>query len=1284
MSSAVGLSAPSLNFQFFNNNESLAGEKGESRKTKRNRKDNDRNQQRPVKPTFNENFRGQLESPAPSQFDETLSLSKSQPMANEALSNTAGSLLSTNPETLGFQPISHKPRGVPKYLIEQKPSLKPRPFLQDPWDQENQRKMLAIETQISDSTELWETFKKMREVERRVMEDKKLVDRADSAKDLNDAIVFQGTCQDMCPIFERARRSVENNVVRYEKEDQNSKKISRFKALKVFARPAAAAAPPLPSDVRPPEILVKTLDYIVAKIVPNLPDCEGFLWDRMRSIRQDFTFQNYSGPEAIDCNERIVRTHLLILHVMAKCDIEYSRQQELEQLHKALITLSEIYDEVRASGGQAANEAEFRAYSLLSRIRDPEYDKMAQSLPQQVFDDDMVQLALCFRRIVANSNYSERGHIKTENGLFLYKRFFQLLASNRVPFLMSSFLEVYVNDIRFYAMKSLSHTINKKHKPIPTTYLKEELLFNSDVELMNFCEHYSIEVNIEGIKLTTLTHHSHIIAEKKPLKQSFLQIVDEKLLQLKSEDLINCGKPNFDTIPQLGPGAEKNFSSPAFNPVNATTLGTNEKTNHQFNWNNNLETPQSALQNFADSHQFGTTLKFGITPSNNSIAHNVEASKQTEKDSEEKSPIIEKQNKIQRRLDEQRRIQKAREKDISSKQNQDEVRLVEEKKREEKSRKQSQLIATTSVAEVLVHDVVRKQVSLIAKKQLELSSQRKQKTQALVEELYQAFIHEKLYLLTLETKADKVFESGCLKHTWKNWKRHYIKKKEQREIKRARTEELARVSKRLGIPEFKRAKVEVSPAASFSYIIPSSSQSQVVDSPITNEERQFKTPVHKNTIIWKIIDLDALYLRPIIQNMEPAYLDKLMHSSEPIKIGILIFARNWNSVSSRWLLSKFGLQKSTNRTVKSSNLKMSLEVNAVVPSYSPRNFEDLQLLVFNSGVTENDIFDLEMKLKQDGEKLIELTHGIALNTNYQFSILVVYWESTQNPLSLDQIAKFLKLNNMSRIFANVLKTIDVVKLTSDCPHKTLEQHLAKVASSCALKLTERGLYNESLRSRSLLASSATPHRYQSSLEIDAKLRKALEQEERKHQQERDHNNTYAYLQSHVAASPRARKRKLPVLLSDSKKNKFKTPLAMRPFVKRTSSTCSTSSLASSEPSHLAAKIKTERSLVEPNTPWATPLPSRTQHNTVSDLAPLRTPSIAVSTSRLEPNTSGISNVTFESPFSTPTQTLLPNSRPAYPIHSQEASANILELKHLIASVKKNLSTHTIARSDRQG
>ncbi|CAI6797649.1 AIF_HP2_G0052320.mRNA.1.CDS.1 [Saccharomyces cerevisiae] len=101
---------------------------------------------------------------------------------------------------------------------------------------------------------------------------------------------------------------------------------------------------------------------------------------------------------------------------------EFSLQQELEQLHNLYHVIRNI-DDVRSSGGTCPNEAEFRAYALLSKNRDPQYDENIQRLPKHIFQDKLVQMALCFRRVISKPAYTERGFVKTENCLNFYARF---------------------------------------------------------------------------------------------------------------------------------------------------------------------------------------------------------------------------------------------------------------------------------------------------------------------------------------------------------------------------------------------------------------------------------------------------------------------------------------------------------------------------------------------------------------------------------------------------------------------------------------------------------------------------------------------------------------------------------------------------------------------------------------------------------------------------------------------------------------------------------------------
>lgn len=478
---------------------------------------------------------------------------KYQSHSNDEIMHT-GPLI-PNASQFGFGSKNIQKREVPKYLQIQPRIVTPLEFKQNAWDKMNQQKMNNMEQQNngSDFQGLYEEFQKMRDIERKKMEELGLVDAENIRKDLNDAISFQGTCLDMCPTFERVRRALENNVKKLEK-DPSTNKISKSKAVKAFSRPAAGQPPPLPSEVRPPFILSSTLNYLIDTIVPQLPDAHSFIWDRTRSIRQDFTYQNYYGPEAIDCNEKIVRIHLISLHVMAGSEVEYSQQQELEQFNKALQTLMEIYQDVRNRGGKCPNEPEFRAYYLLSHLRESEIEREIQGLPNYIVNNDLVQLAIKFRNLISQNNLVERGFKNGVGSFNLFVEFFRLVYHESTPFLMSCLLETLFNEIRFYAVKAMTRSYHTKGKAYDGETLKSMLGFDSIDELIKFIEYYEIDtINENGVILVDLVNKEKLetkykinsINDKPKLSQAYSKQLNRKITK-KFADFINSGLPNDD------------------------------------------------------------------------------------------------------------------------------------------------------------------------------------------------------------------------------------------------------------------------------------------------------------------------------------------------------------------------------------------------------------------------------------------------------------------------------------------------------------------------------------------------------------------------------------------------------------------------------------------------------------------------------------------------------------------------------------------------------------------
>ncbi|KAK1672592.1 MCM3-associated protein, partial [Colletotrichum godetiae] len=207
-----------------------------------------------------------------------------------------------------------------------------------------------------------------------------LIDDPDKPKRLEDAIDFKGICDAMCPDFEKITRITEFDVQSAEK-DPRTTFANTSKMVKKLARSAAGQEAPLPMDVRSTAALRRTLDYLIDDLLPiddKLPSSHGFLWDRTRAIRRDFIFHSTMSPEEMKdqvyCLETIARFHVTALHLLSQEGFaleDFSEQQEIEQLGKALLSLMFAYDDCKPQGVVCENEAEFRAYHLLFSANTP-------------------------------------------------------------------------------------------------------------------------------------------------------------------------------------------------------------------------------------------------------------------------------------------------------------------------------------------------------------------------------------------------------------------------------------------------------------------------------------------------------------------------------------------------------------------------------------------------------------------------------------------------------------------------------------------------------------------------------------------------------------------------------------------------------------------------------------------------------------------------------------------------------------------------------------------------
>nr|POE65144.1 sac3 family protein 1 [Quercus suber] len=403
--------------------------------------------------------------------------------------------------------------------------------------------------------ERYQELTKAREVERAQAIASGILAHPDKRRTLAEAVTPVGTCMDMCPEYERAER-VDPNRSAYATADQEP---DEARMVKKFHRPDAGAQEQLPSDLRPPSVLKQTIEFLFDDVLASatsLGKVHGFIWDRTRGIRNDFSIQQVTKPEdvqtAIDCYERIVRFHILSLHQLSvdpPISDKFSPFQEREQLDATLLSLMSFYDENRGRI-PLPNEGEFRAYFILFHLQDPDVEDRAQSWPSSVLYDNRVQEALHLYAAACNTmdRHGPLSPFATQTAAQQdWQRFWTLVGSKRISYLMACTAEIYFNLIRRTVLNSIWRGYRARAKVSPESftveYLSELLCLDSDDEVYRFCALYgfSFKDTADGSQCLDLTSvaGTSLTLPKGEVKQMKSNLVEDKRFGRTLPSIIN-------------------------------------------------------------------------------------------------------------------------------------------------------------------------------------------------------------------------------------------------------------------------------------------------------------------------------------------------------------------------------------------------------------------------------------------------------------------------------------------------------------------------------------------------------------------------------------------------------------------------------------------------------------------------------------------------------------------------------------------------------------------------
>ncbi|KAK4324325.1 hypothetical protein Pmani_005040 [Petrolisthes manimaculis] len=348
--------------------------------------------------------------------------------------------------------------------------------------------------------------------------------------DLKKATYLSATCPDMCPELERYMRDVQYDLSSFEMTDGV---LDHRLVTKRFSRSSADKEEPLPHELRPGPVLLKTMDFLICNVI-NRGDEKGmevdvwynYLWNRTRAVRNDLMQQQLTDEVAVVIMERCTRFHIYAAARLCEEPPDlFDTKMNTEHLTKSLQTLKELYHDLAERGEYFDTEAEFRAYEMLLNLSDGEtivtqYSKFREDVQKSC----SVQFALKVILAVMFNNYS---------------KFFKLV--RQASYLQGCLLHRYFRQIRVRGLDTMIKAYKNKQF-VPLSTIRNILGFEDDDDATAFLKCHGLNVEGEGIVLDKHSFISH--PDELPVMVRPLKLVEVKRISSVSEVIFGGSLPN--------------------------------------------------------------------------------------------------------------------------------------------------------------------------------------------------------------------------------------------------------------------------------------------------------------------------------------------------------------------------------------------------------------------------------------------------------------------------------------------------------------------------------------------------------------------------------------------------------------------------------------------------------------------------------------------------------------------------------------------------------------------
>lgn len=303
----------------------------------------------------------------------------------------------------------------------------------------------------------------------------------------SDVGIIVGTCWSMCPEGEMRAREATGRLHFLERlpttKTKGRPRVSPDHAVKEFSRPAAGKEAVQASDLRPADVLRKTVRYLLSSVVSrtDLPWSEvyGFVFDRLRSVRQDMVIQRIHGDDAICILEMNVR--FLVYSGYRMCTESpnvfdaHINDTHLQECLKRLIVL------YTSSDSRNLHVAEFFAVYLVLNLGSAESLSLGVQTKHLYGSDPVFKIALELCLAWFNQNYV---------------RTFRLV--QRLPMLHLWAINRHLHSIRCVTLQVMNSAFASRNLSYPLSSLTRLLLHDSESETEELCRSSGLNVDDNG------------------------------------------------------------------------------------------------------------------------------------------------------------------------------------------------------------------------------------------------------------------------------------------------------------------------------------------------------------------------------------------------------------------------------------------------------------------------------------------------------------------------------------------------------------------------------------------------------------------------------------------------------------------------------------------------------------------------------------------------------------------------------------------------------------------